>query len=147
MGLPSTASGISPDVPPPLRVLLDHITDGVLLLDEAGRPLFLNDAARRLLDIGPGEPGDGDALGRALALGGRLTSLAAGVGAAAAVVIPLAGEGTLAERERAAILHAIEATRGRLAETARRLGISRTTLWRRLKAYGLERAAPEDWRR
>src|SRR6266511_1117865 len=33
---------------------------------------------------------------------------------------------------------------GKLAETARRLGISRTTLWRRLKSYGMEgfRASP-----
>ena len=44
---------------------------------------------------------------------------------------------TLAERERQAIVDTLQRTSGRLAETARRLGISRTTLWRRLKAYGL----------
>src|SRR2546422_2518332 len=44
---------------------------------------------------------------------------------------------TLAERERQAILDTLEVTHGKLAETARRLGISRTTLWRRLRAYGL----------
>src|SRR6266581_1912430 len=42
-----------------------------------------------------------------------------------------------AERERQAILDTLESTHGKLAETARRLGISRTTLWRRLRAYGL----------
>ncbi len=44
---------------------------------------------------------------------------------------------TLAERERQAIIDTLQRTSGRLAEAARRLGISRTTLWRRLKAYGL----------
>ena len=44
---------------------------------------------------------------------------------------------TLAERERQAILDTLAVTQGKLAETARRLGISRTTLWRRLRAYGL----------
>jgi len=42
-----------------------------------------------------------------------------------------------ADREREAILDTLEVTHGKLAETARRLGISRTTLWRRLRAYGL----------
>src|SRR2546425_1202495 len=42
-----------------------------------------------------------------------------------------------AGRERQAILDTLEVTHGKLAETARRLGISRTTLWRRLRAYGL----------
>ena len=41
------------------------------------------------------------------------------------------------ERERQAILDTLQVTHGKLAETARRLGISRTTLWRRLRAYGL----------
>ncbi len=44
---------------------------------------------------------------------------------------------TLAEQERLAILDALEVTQGKLAEAARRFGISRTTLWRRLRAYGL----------
>jgi transcriptional regulator of acetoin/glycerol metabolism len=49
------------------------------------------------------------------------------------------GAKTLAERERQAILDTLEGTSGKLAETARRLGISRTTLWRRLRAYGIDR--------
>src|SRR3989442_3246536 len=47
------------------------------------------------------------------------------------------GGSTLADRERQAILDTLQATRGKLAEAARRLGISRTTLWRRLRAYGV----------
>src|SRR5213594_4070889 len=54
------------------------------------------------------------------------------------VFLPGGGESpTLADRERQAILDTLEVTHGKLAETARRLGISRTTLWRRLRAYGL----------
>jgi len=49
---------------------------------------------------------------------------------------------TLADRERQAILDTLEVTHGKLAETARRLGISRTTLWRRLRAYGLRPNGP-----
>src|SRR5213592_1808593 len=53
-------------------------------------------------------------------------------------VVDSLGEATFlrggALRER---LDTLEQTHGKLAETARRLGISRTTLWRRLRAYGL----------
>jgi len=41
---------------------------------------------------------------------------------------------TLADEEREAIRETLQQTRGRRADTARRLGISRTTLWRRLRA-------------
>jgi transcriptional regulator of acetoin/glycerol metabolism len=76
-----------------------------------------------------------------VALGGRVASLRAGPTAAAeAVFLPATpGDRTLAERERQAILDMLQGTSGKLAETARRLGISRTTLWRRLRAYGIER--------
>ena len=50
------------------------------------------------------------------------------------IVVPQANGGTLAERERDAIHETLRQTDGRLAQAARRLGISRTTLWRRLRA-------------
>ena len=43
-------------------------------------------------------------------------------------------------------LDTLEATQGKLAETARRLGISRTTLWRRLREYGLKQKNDGFWR-
>jgi len=74
-----------------------------------------------------------------LALGGRLSPLrASGINLGEVVFLSGAEQPrTLADRERQAIVDTLQGTRGKLAETARRLGISRTTLWRRLKAYGL----------
>ena len=50
-----------------------------------------------------------------------------------------AGTASLAARERRAILETLQANGGRLSAAARYLGISRTTLWRRLRAYGVQR--------
>jgi transcriptional regulator of acetoin/glycerol metabolism len=74
-----------------------------------------------------------------MAFGGRARPLKQGsMELGEAVFLPEGDHGrTLAERERQAILDTLEVTHGKLAETARRLGISRTTLWRRLRAYGL----------
>jgi DNA-binding NtrC family response regulator len=47
------------------------------------------------------------------------------------------GEGTLAEMERAMIDKALEATGGRVAEAAQRLGIPRSTLYQKLKTLGI----------
>jgi transcriptional regulator of acetoin/glycerol metabolism len=55
------------------------------------------------------------------------------------------GPTTLAEREKEAIVKSLDAHSWRLAETAKSLGISRTTLWRRLKAYGLHRDGRSRW--
>ena len=79
---------------------------------------------------------------RIIALGGRPAALRSnGTALGEAVFLPQGDEArTLAERERQAIVDTLQGTSGRLAETARRLGISRTTLWRRLKAYGLRPA-------
>ena len=48
-------------------------------------------------------------------------------------------EETLRDRERAEILNAVAATGGNMTETARRLGISRSTLYLKLDQYGLQR--------
>jgi transcriptional regulator of acetoin/glycerol metabolism len=125
-----------PEALPPLaRTLLDQVDTGVLLFDAAGRLTFANAPARAALPLAAHATGDGPAV-RALALarGGRAVSLGP---AGEAVLLDGAASGTLADRERAAILQALAGTHGRLAETARRLGISRTTLWRRLKQYGM----------
>jgi DNA-binding NtrC family response regulator len=45
---------------------------------------------------------------------------------------------SLAQRERERIVAALDAHRGRRAETARALGMSRSTLWRKLYQHGLE---------
>src|SRR5207244_9816090 len=76
---------------------------------------------------------------RLLALGGRVAPLRSGTAnLGEAVFLSRTDQPrTLAERERQAIVDTLQGTSGKLAETARRLGISRTTLWRRLKAYGL----------
>ena len=59
---------------------------------------------------------------------------------AAVVVVPRPRTSlTLAERERQDIEQALAESRWQLAIAARKLGISRTTLWRRLKQYQLRK--------
>jgi transcriptional regulator of acetoin/glycerol metabolism len=81
------------------------------------------------------------------ALGGRLSPLrVAGLELGEAMFIPgIAGPTTLAAREKEAIVKTLDSNNWKLAETARSLGISRTTLWRRLKAYGLHRDGRSKW--
>jgi two-component system response regulator HydG len=47
------------------------------------------------------------------------------------------GDMPLEEVEKAAILNTLEATKGNKSEAARRLGITRKTLHKKLKAYGV----------
>ena len=126
----------TPSVPPLARAVMDALADGVVVFDASGRLLYVNEPARGAL----GSLGDHDLRARLASLGARAAPLRAGpdqIGEA--VFLPTEGASTLAERERRAIVDTLKATRWRLAEAARRLGISRTTLWRRLKAYGLSR--------
>jgi transcriptional regulator of acetoin/glycerol metabolism len=75
-------------------------------------------------------------------LGGRIERITAGtVGVGHAVYVPVSKDATLADRERRAIVETLNATGWRLTETARRLGISRTTLWRRLRLWGIDAAS------
>ena len=137
----------NPSLPPPLsfaplgQAVMDTFSEGVVVFDPYGRMVYANQRARRTLDaLGGGAPHRGENLReRLVAFGGRARTLKQGsLELGEVVFLSDGGESpTLAERERQAILDTLEVTHGKLAETARRLGISRTTLWRRLRAYGL----------
>jgi len=123
------------------QAVLETFGEGVVVFDPYGRMLYANQRARRVIEgLGEGATHRGDHLReRLMAFGGRARTLKQGsMELGEAVFLPEGDHGrTLAERERQAILDTLEVTHGKLAETARRLGISRTTLWRRLRAYGL----------
>jgi len=117
------------------RAVLESLDQGIAVFDVRGRLLFANPVARRALTgVNGAAPDPRRAL---LAQHGRAVPLRDGETELGEAVF-LVGDGaaTLADQERQAILGALTATGGRLAEAARRLGISRTTLWRRLRAYG-----------
>ena len=139
-----TGSSTTATLPPLARAVLDAFTQGLVVFDPHGRLVYANSPARTALrDVGDLAGQRSDALRpRLLALGGRATPLKAGSAELGEAVF-LNGDRpkTLAERERQAIVDTLDTTSGRLAEAARRLGISRTTLWRRLKAYGLDPTA------
>jgi transcriptional regulator of acetoin/glycerol metabolism len=120
---------------------METFSEGVVVFDPYGRLLYANQRARRTIDaLGDGVAHRGESLReRLVGFGGRARSLKQGsVELGEVVFLPDGAQSpTLAERERQAILDTLEVTQGKLAETARRLGISRTTLWRRLRAYGL----------
>lgn len=136
---------MSSTITPLTAAVLNGVHEAVFVFDPAGRLIYANAAAERMLgDGGPGRGRDAHQLLPVLAgRGGRVVPLwsnGSKLGEAAFVPAtePTAAK-TLAEGEREAILATLNATGWRLTETARRLGISRTTLWRRLNAYGLER--------
>ena len=138
---PVAPTGAQPGTFSPLvRAVIDSVTEGIVVFDHQGRILYANASARRAID---GQ--NGDVRNRLHSLGARFTPLKNGAQSLGeAAILPASGPLTLAERERQAIADTLQDTSGKLAETARRLGISRTTLWRRLKSYGMDgfRASP-----
>ncbi len=131
---------------PLAKAVLDGFSEGVVVFDPSGRVVYANQPAREALkeiDLSEGT----DLQPRLAALGGRLRPLRVGaMELGEAMFIPgVEGPTTLAEREKEAIVKTLDAHGWRLAETARHLGISRTTLWRRLKAYGLHRDGRSKW--
>ena len=145
-----TTSGSMPSVFSPLaKSLRDAFNEGVIVFDQQGHVVYLNAAGRHALDeAGLDASGEKDDLLPELAgLGGRLAPLKVGnLDIGEAIFVPKReGPTTLAEREKDAIVRSLEAHSWRLAETAKTLGISRTTLWRRLRAYGLHRDGRSRW--
>ena len=136
---PVSPAGTPPATFSPLvRAVIDSVTEGIVVFDPQGRVLYANANARRAID---GQ--NGDVRNRLQNMGARFAPLKNGVQSLGeAAIIPTPGPLTLAERERQAITDTLQDTSGKLAETARRLGISRTTLWRRLKAYGMDGFRP-----
>jgi transcriptional regulator of acetoin/glycerol metabolism len=139
-----------PSVFSPLaKALLDSFNEGVIVFDKDGRILYLNASGREsLAEAGLDPAGEKDDLLPELAgLGGRLAPIRVGsLELGEAIFLPRReGPTTLADREKDAIVRSLEAHNWRLAETAKTLGISRTTLWRRLRAYGLHRDGRTKW--
>jgi two-component system response regulator HydG len=132
------------------KSILDSFTEPALVFDTVGRLVFANQAARQSLattanlDNGVSAP---QLLPRLAPMGPTVKPLWVGeMKVGEIVVLPRAqGPDTLAERERKAILDTLNATGWRLTAAARRLGISRTTLWRRLKRYGHNRDGRSRW--
>lgn len=132
-----------PSVFSPLaKTLLDAFNEGVIVFDAQGRVTYLNAGAREKLgrDFDMTRPAR-DLMPELAQMGARLMPLKVGnLDLGEAAFLPhVEGPTTLAEREKEAIVRSLDEHGWRLAETARSLGISRTTLWRRLRAYGLHR--------
>jgi transcriptional regulator of acetoin/glycerol metabolism len=124
---------------PIVQVLLDALPDQAVVCDTRGRVLFANQAARHaLLDGGAGGelaiPRD-----RLAASSPRAVPVLLGQLKVAELLILRrdALHGSLADQERQLILQAVALAEGNMTTAARRLGISRTTLWRRLRRYQL----------
>jgi len=117
-----------PELLPIVRALLDARDEAIVIVDARGGALYLNAAARAM------QP-QTTTPSQFIARGGRTLPLRLGITTLGQLIIVPASAGrTWADQERRAIRDALEETGGKRSETARRLGISRTTLWRRLKA-------------
>jgi sigma-54 dependent transcriptional regulator, acetoin dehydrogenase operon transcriptional activator AcoR len=154
---PSHSPSPAPDgasLSPLASVLLDGFNEGLVVFDADGRVVYANLSAREALaKAGVDSHGRAAELQpRLTAMGGRLRPLRVGeLEVGAAMFIPVAAAAaaaapaTLADREKEAIVRMLDANGWKLSETAKHLGISRTTLWRRLKTYGLHRDNRSTW--
>ncbi len=137
---------------PVAQAVFDCLHEGVVVFDADGRLVYANRAGQAAISglADQASSSSTQLLQRLTSVGARVTALQVddhSVGHAAFLPPAQSDRDTLADRERQAILLTLEGSGWKLAESARRLGISRTTLWRRLKEYGLRRDGRGRWSR
>jgi len=135
---------------PLARAVLDSFAEGVVVFDPDGSVLYANRQAEATLQsvFGEAQRTAERVVPELARLGARVAPLRAGdlaLGEACYLHDTSEKAATLADRERNAILQTLEGHGWRLAQSAKALGISRTTLWRRLKEYGLHRSGRGRW--
>lgn len=123
-----------------LSAVIDALGEGVVVIDRDGQVAYASESVRPAVEACQVQGNSGAQLVAELVkLGGRSVRLPLGQAAVGEAVFFPSSDHTLADRERRAILETLRRTGWRLATAARDLGISRTTLWRRLKEYGVHR--------
>ena len=126
-----------------LQAVIEAIGEDVVVLDGHDRVAYVSPSARTMVrELEQSAATAAAVIARLVERGGRRVSLRLGSRVLGEAIFLRADGGTeasLAERERRAILETLQATGGRLTAAARHLGISRTTLWRRLRAYGVRK--------
>ena len=121
-------------LPAVVRALLDCRDEEIVVFEIRSNALHVNRAAQSTLPP-TGLRDSADLRAHLVARGGQAVPLHADGEVVGEMIIVRRPPGrTLADEEREAIRETLQQTRGRRADTARRLGISRTTLWRRLRA-------------
>jgi transcriptional regulator of acetoin/glycerol metabolism len=125
------------------KAVFDSFADGVVVFNSTGEMIFASEQARVTAEwVFETLPPTADALLPELAkMGAQLRSVRTdGLSVGKVIFLPVEDpSSTLAQREKATIIKTLDAKGWKLTDAAVELGISRTTLWRRIRVYGLKR--------
>jgi transcriptional regulator of acetoin/glycerol metabolism len=120
-----------------VRAVLDAREEQIAVFDGETRVVYLNAHASGHAATGASPDGAG-LRAKLLASRGRAVTLHSGGAVLGEILlVPNHELRPWAHREREAIRETLARAGGKRGETARRLGISRTTLWRRLRENGV----------